>query len=103
MNKNAITIAVLALLVIGGYVGYQGLISKNPASVSSVNEAVNQNTPVEQAPENNIPQENPGEPNTPTEENDPKTHEVTYTDAGYAPTELKIKVGDTVVFRNESS
>ena len=28
---------------------------------------------------------------------------VTYTDSGYAPGELKIKAGDTVVFKNQSS
>ncbi|OGZ72995.1 MAG: hypothetical protein A2908_02235 [Candidatus Staskawiczbacteria bacterium RIFCSPLOWO2_01_FULL_38_12b] len=32
-----------------------------------------------------------------------QTYEVIYTDAGYAPSELKINTGDTVVFKNESS
>lgn len=33
----------------------------------------------------------------------PASHTVTYTNAGYAPAELKIKTGDTVVFKNQSS
>ena len=28
---------------------------------------------------------------------------ITYTDAGYSPSPLQIKIGDTVVFKNESS
>lgn len=33
----------------------------------------------------------------------PKTHEIVYTDSGYAPSNLTIKVGDTVSFKNNSS
>ena len=32
-----------------------------------------------------------------------KANEVIYTDAGYAPAEITVKMGDTVVFKNESS
>ncbi|MBI2577597.1 MAG: hypothetical protein HYV77_02000 [Candidatus Wildermuthbacteria bacterium] len=31
------------------------------------------------------------------------THTVTYSDSGYSPSELRIKAGDTVMFKNESS
>lgn len=30
-------------------------------------------------------------------------HEITYTDAGYLPKELKIKLGDTITWKNQSS
>lgn len=33
----------------------------------------------------------------------PATHEVRYTDEGYVPSTITIKVGDTVMFKNESS
>jgi len=33
----------------------------------------------------------------------PKTHTIAYTDAGYSPSNLTIKKGDTVTFRNQSS
>jgi len=32
-----------------------------------------------------------------------KMYEVIYTDSGYSPSELKIKLGDTVTWKNESS
>jgi len=32
-----------------------------------------------------------------------QNHEVIFTDTGYAPAELKIKAGDTVIFKNQSS
>ncbi|OGZ64241.1 MAG: hypothetical protein A3A98_02565 [Candidatus Staskawiczbacteria bacterium RIFCSPLOWO2_01_FULL_40_39] len=33
----------------------------------------------------------------------PANHEVIYTDPGYSPSELIIKIGDTVTFKNQSS
>ena len=81
MKKLIISVVVVVLLV-GGYFLLQGN--------SSTQLIDNQPAAVEQPAESNLPQ---------TE----IKNEVIYTDSGYSPSELTIKVGDTVNFKNESS
>ena len=84
MNKIIIAVIGVAVVAIGGYF-----------LITATNRP---NAPAEQA---NQQEENPIveiilDPVS-------KTHEVAYTDGGYAPGSLTIKKGDTVVFKNQSS
>jgi len=84
MNKIIIAVIGVAVVAIGGYF-----------LITATNRP---NAPAEQA---NQQEENPIveiilDPVS-------KTHEVAYTDGGYAPGSLTIKKGDTVVFKNQST
>lgn len=73
MKKLIAGIVILAVVILIGY-----LSLNNPASPSQENNPA----PAAEAPTENV---------------------VTYTDAGYSPTPLAIKIGETVTFKNESS
>lgn len=86
MNKNIIIIIIVAaLVIIGSYFLLMGNVQapSQQANNQSSNNSTNQTN------------------NSPTVQN--STHEVMYTDSGYSPAELAIKLGDTVVFINQSS
>jgi len=82
MNKTIITIVIIVVLFIGGY-----FLLNNNTQVPVQNNTQNQNF-------------NPNEWEYIPDE---KIHEINYTDSGYSPKELNIKVGDTVTWKNESS
>lgn len=87
MNKTIITIVVIALALIGGY-----FLIKGNTQVPQSN--VNQQS-------NILPETNANiEPST---TQSVENYEVKYTDSGYAPKELTVKVGDTVTWKNENS
>lgn len=92
MNKNIVIAIIFIILAVGGYFIYQ---SMNTAQVSPSNNQESQ-TNSQNEPSNN-------EPGIDIEVIIPKTHEVTYTDSGYSPNELTVKVGDTVTYKNQSS
>ncbi len=88
-KKITIIITIIVILLIGGYFLFRG----NNQSAS-----LQENLPA-QTEENQ--QINPSfEPNPVQTAGN---YEVTYTDAGYSPKELKIKLGDTVTWKNQSS
>lgn len=89
-NKIIVWVAVVVVLVlaIGGFFWWQGATTTTTPIV--INEQQNQN---DENPVVDIEV-------TPVV---PKTHEVTYTNAGYAPATLDVKAGDTVTFKNQSS
>lgn len=84
MNKNFLYLIVIIVLVVVVYFLFMG----------------NVQAPQQNNLQGNVQQQNPtnNEP-IPTH----KTYEVTYTDSSYSPSELTIKVGDTVVFKNLST
>ncbi len=82
MNKTIATIIIIALIAIGGYFLFKGT-AKAP-SKETINQQVNAST----------------EPNTTQVQG---KNEVIYTDSGYSPSKLIIKVGETVTWKNESS
>ena len=90
-----VTIVVIVIVLIGGYFLF-GMNSKSTSSLTSgggeLNTAQQTNTVAE--PTAMV------EPST-TETG--KTYEVMYTDSGYSPKEITIKVGDTVTWKNQSS
>lgn len=89
-NKNIIiTLVVLGVVLVGGYFL---LMNNNQMPEQTANESTNNS---------NLS----GSVNLENTENTPvvKSYDVVYTDSGYAPSELKIKVGDTVIFKNQSS
>lgn len=97
MYKKIITVAVIVIVLIGGYFLLQGSKTQQLTNQQSSAVQESQNTPVES-----------GNPQNQTEvgvktEVKNTVHEIIYSDSGYVPKELKIKVGDTVTFKNESS
>ena len=98
MNKNIITIIIVVILVAGGYFLYQNMASAP---------ALNQNNQPTNAPQDTTTQDQDngtgGQMSAGVDVLIPKTWQVNYTDAGYSPSTLTIKAGDTVMFKNESS
>jgi len=83
MNKIIIAVVVVAALVlVGGYFLYQnsGGSSTSPQTNETASQSEQNTTPPA-----------------------PTTHEVVYTDSGYSPQTLTIKVGDTVTWKNNST
>ena len=76
MKKAIVAIIIIAIVVLGGYY----LFKKTPEQ--AVQESTSQ----------------PFAEQTQTE----KTNVITYTEAGYSPSALEIKAGETVTFKNES-
>ena len=77
MNKIIVAIIIIAIVVLGGYF----LLKKTPEQTTQ--ESASQ----------------PSAEQTQTE----KANTITYTEAGYSPSSLPIRAGETVVFKNESS
>lgn len=90
MNKTIIIIILIfGLLIIGGY-----FLLFKPANQTSYLQQYNQS------------QNQVQEQNNQTENNNPQNevkNEVIYTDSGYFPSVLTIKLGDKVTFKNQSS
>ena len=97
MNRNMVIGVILVLLIFGGYFLYQNS-NKAPASVAT-NQEVNTQQPADQSNTVNVSQDN----GIDVQIQLAKNYEVKYTDSGYTPSELKIKAGDTVTFKNEST
>lgn len=96
MNKNIIIAAIIVLVLVGGYFLFkarnQVLISQTndqqpfgDAQGEKQNNLSDENQTVEQTGENSA------------------SHKVIYTDSGYSPKEITIKIGDTVKWENQSS
>ncbi len=96
-----IIVAIIAVLLIGG--GWW-LLQQNNTTIPAINSTTQ--TPSGQTGTiNNPDQTNAGgvEINAGVDTGAAKTWEVTYTDAGFSPSALTIKKGDTVAFNNQSS
>ena len=74
MNKVIVTIIIIAVVVAGGYFLFSGTYQET--SMPADDQSVSQS---------------------------PTDRVIIYTDAGYSPSPLEINIGDTVVFKNESS
>lgn len=90
MNKIIMVVVIVAVVTAGGYFFLRGSPSSRETSAPLVREqpsdAVTPQPPTGQTPA--------------TEEEE---YAVTYTDAGYSPTTLTVKKGETVTFKNQSS
>ena len=89
MNKTITTILVLAIIIIGGYF----LVSNR--EVQAPTQDLQQTTDTES--ENKMSDEN-----TPAGQESMSQNVITYTNAGYSPNTLTIKLGETVTWKNES-
>ncbi len=90
MNKTVIILVIVAVALVGGYFLLQG--NSHPAvSVATDQQQLNET------------QQNTQSASQASQTAMGKTYEITYTDSGYAPSQLTVKVGDTVTFKNESS
>jgi len=85
MNKTVVTIAIIAVVLVGGYFLFFG---GAPQQTPSVLEPSSQQ-PITEPPASQAPAV--------------KENVVTYTDNGYSPSTLKVKNGETVIFKNQSS
>jgi plastocyanin len=120
MNKTIITLLLVGaglLVVAGGYI----LVPTPKSSELMQSQLQGQINPPQfdtslplappTSPNETIPSPQPifGTEETPTGTpagsgmGQPTTHEVVYSNNGYSPTELIVKAGDTVVFKNQSS
>ncbi len=82
---------VLILVIVGGVVYLNAQNSKKSDQTATL-------PPVN---ENQSPNQNTQTPNSSGSAENTKT--ITYTDAGYTPSTITVKVGDTVTFQNNSS
>ena len=95
MNKKIIiTILVVLVVAVGGYIL---LNNYNQPSSLVMNEQESQEQQVNQSDL----EVNAGDVQVTIET--AKTYEVIYTDSGFSPSPLAIKVGDTVIFKNQNS
>lgn len=83
MNKTLVAILILVVFVLGGY-----FLLKGPEAQA----------PTEETPTSGMPVVN-----TDTLEMIVTQNVITYSDTGYSPNTLNIKVGDTVTFDNNSA
>lgn len=84
MNKTFIVVLVLVVIILGGY-----FLLKPPQAQAPTEDTVTAGMPV---------------PGTETPEMivAPQENLIIYSETGYAPANLALKLGDTVVFKNES-
>ena len=91
--KTILSIAAIAVIVLGGW----WLLAQKDTSQTEVENQQNTTTPNQQEGDNN---DGIG---VNVDISVPKAHEVVYTDAGYSPSTLTVKMGDTVRFKNDGS
>ena len=85
MNKIIIAIAVVVVVIVGGYFLGRGVLRSTP----SASEPSTSQQPSQQSPESQTPAIN--------------ENVVIYTDSGYSQSTLTIQKGETVTFKNQSS
>ena len=88
MNKTIIAVVIVAVVLVGGYFLFRGTSQPTP----SVSQPSSQKTVLQ-------PSQQPPASQAPIV----KENVVTYTNSGYSATILKIKKGETVIFKNQSS
>lgn len=95
MNKKIIIIILALVVFVGGYFLVKGMDKDSPNQEATVptNSQANNN---QENPIVNVEIESDAAKTT-------TTYEVVYTNSGYSPSALTIKVGDTVTFKNQSS
>jgi len=94
MNKTITTLVIIAIVLLGGYFLLKGASRTTP----SVSQTSNQQPTAGSSVSEKSQQPSASQPSAEEEE-----HIVTYTDSGYSPSTLKIKKGETVTFKNQSS
>lgn len=86
MNKNiVIAVVVVAVLALGGWWLYSS--NNTPAPANQQTQQTEQENPIVDITVTPVAM----------------THEVIYSDSGYAPATLTVKAGDTVNFKNQST
>ncbi len=98
MNKSIIAIVIVAVVLVGGYFLFKGISQSTP----SVPQTSNQQTfPQQQTsvPSSEQPVSQPSVSQAPATEK----NVVAYSDSGFSPSILRVKIGITVIFKNEKS
>jgi len=100
MNKTIATIAVIAVVLVGGYfLFFRAAPQPTPSVTKQSTQQPTIQPPVSEPLTPEQPSQQPPAPPAPVV----KENVVTYTDSGYSPATLKIKKGETVIFKNQSS
>ncbi|PIR70102.1 MAG: hypothetical protein COU46_03285 [Candidatus Niyogibacteria bacterium CG10_big_fil_rev_8_21_14_0_10_42_19] len=95
VNKTVVTIAIIAVVLVGGYLlFFSGVPQQTPSVLEPSSEQ-----PITQPPVSEQPSQQPPASQVPAV----KENVVTYTNSGYSPSTLTIKKGETVTFKNQSS
>ncbi len=98
MGKKFIIIVLVLVVLVGGYLLIKGMDkSYNGEKIEVTTESKTNNQEIGQEVQPVV--------SVQVESDAIKTvtaHEIVYTDAGYAPSSVNIKVGDVVVFKNQS-
>ena len=98
MNKIT-TIIIIIIILLGGYF----LLKGTPEPIPSVSESTDQESITEPSVTEPSLSEQASEQPPVSQTPIVKENIVTYTNAGYSPNTITIKVGETVVFKNESA
>jgi len=100
MNKVIIAIVVVAVVLVGGYFLFKGTYQPAATAPQASSEQTTSQPPVPGEPSGGI---TPQPPVAQVPAREVREYVVTYTDAGYAPATLKVKRGEAVTFKNQSS
>jgi plastocyanin len=105
MNKTIVAIIVVVIVVLGGYFLLKGPSAPSSNLPSSTVSQETQPTSPAQTNQAPLPGSNGQVPSGPEPQvqNSQNENVITYTDSGYSPSTLRVKIGETVTFKNESS
>ncbi|OGI60979.1 hypothetical protein A2641_01655 [Candidatus Nomurabacteria bacterium RIFCSPHIGHO2_01_FULL_37_25] len=98
MNKTIIAIAIVGVVLVGGYFLFRGSYQSTPVPQISNQQPTTQPSDLEPSVSEQ-PSQQPPTSQTP----EVKENLVTYSNSGYSPSTLTIKKGETVTFKNQSS
>lgn len=99
MNKTIIAVVVVAVVLAGGYFLLQGTYQPAAPTNQPSNRQTTSQAPVSVESDSSTATPQPSVGKTPAA----RENAVIYTDSGYSPAVLKVKKGDTVTFKNQSS
>lgn len=98
MNKSIIAIVIVAAVLVGGYFLFKGAYQPTPSVPQTSNQqTVPQPSTSESSTQQSAPQSSAGQAPVAAE------NVVTYGESGFSPSILRVKVGTTVIFKNEKS
>lgn len=95
MNKTFIITVVLVVIIVGSY-----FLMKNKTAQAPAEETSTSGMPV---PYTNTPEMIVNQEGNANESPSADQHVITYSDTGYSPNPLTVKLGATVTFKNNSS
>jgi len=106
MNKNNLMLLAVVILGVGGYLFFSQSRPASPESAEQTNtpneQDVSRTENTDETPSPSLSQ-NEGETSTPESQENQLQATITYTDSGFSPNALTVKMGTVVTFVNNSS